>query len=242
MDTIPDREADNPHKQIINLDIIARDFIRCIRRIPADSFLSTIDGWEWSPRDITAHLIAWNRYTITGCEQMRRRETPFYFIDPGEDFSKINAAAVQKYTSRDKQELIAELEASLQELVQFLLSASADWQTDYGALWRGETVTIRNTIDGLIEDYISHRQQIEEWLKNTTSAPAEDPLVHIATAPNEPIASMWAEFLENEGIQTIFKNGDIGAMIDAPSMTCNYEIYVSASRAEEAKKILAPFL
>ncbi|GAI73249.1 unnamed protein product, partial [marine sediment metagenome] len=28
----------------------------------------------------------------------------------------------------------------------------------------------------------------------------EDPLVYIATAPNEPLAMMWAGILENEGI------------------------------------------
>jgi len=125
-----------------------------------------MDGW--SPRDVLAHLIGWNRYTIEGCQQIRRGETPFYFIDSGDDFSKVNAVLVRKYDSRDKRRLINELEASAQELEQFLLSVdSTEWESDYGVNYEGGPVTINNSIDVLIRDYLVHRQQIEKWAKST---------------------------------------------------------------------------
>jgi hypothetical protein len=113
-----------------------------------------------------AHLIGWNRYTIEGCQQIRRRELPFYLIDPGDDFSKVNAMSVRKYNSKDRRKLVNELEASAQELRRFLFSLDrTEWEADYGVRYRGGPVTVRNSLDALISDYVLHRQQIEEWAK-----------------------------------------------------------------------------
>lgn len=149
-------------EKIKNLRHGIKEFVRCIDTLPDNLFLMKID--EWSPRDVLAHLIGWNRYTIEGCQQIRRGETPFYFTDPGEDFSKVNAVLVQRYDSMDKQKLINALENSTHELEQFLLSVDpADWEADYGVIYEGEPVTIKNTIDVLIHEYILHRQRIEKW-------------------------------------------------------------------------------
>jgi hypothetical protein len=65
-----------------------------------------------------------------------------------------------------------------------------------------------------------------------------DPLVHIADAPNEPIARMWMESLENNGIRSTMKGGafkpEMGS--DSPFLPC--EIYVLASEAQRAREIL----
>ena len=54
---------------------------------------------------------------------------------------------------------------------QFLFSlAPAQWEADYGVRYEGGAVTIRNTVDALIHDYIEHREQIEEWVKSHESA------------------------------------------------------------------------
>jgi hypothetical protein len=156
-------------EQLNNLDTRIQVFVRCIDSLPEALFLKKMDK-HWAPRDVVAHLIGWNRYTIEGCPQMRRGETPFYFIDPGDDFSKVNAVSVRKYHSRRRQKLVNELEASAQELRHFLLSLDpAEWEADHGVRWRGGRVTIRNTVDVLIRDYVLHRQQIEEWAKTAES-------------------------------------------------------------------------
>ena len=152
-------------EQLNNLDVHIQTFVSCIDSLPEAFFLKRMDK-HWAPRDVVAHLIGWNRYTIEGCQQMRRGETPFYFIDPGDDFSKVNAMSVRKYHSRSRRKLVSELEASAQELRQFLLSLDpTEWKADYGIRWRRGPVTIRNTVDALIHDYVLHRQQIEEWAK-----------------------------------------------------------------------------
>jgi Putative prokaryotic signal transducing protein len=63
-------------------------------------------------------------------------------------------------------------------------------------------------------------------------------LVHVANAPNEPIARMWMESLENNGIRSTMKGGafkpEMGS--DSPFLPC--EIYVLESDAPRARRIL----
>jgi hypothetical protein len=68
---------------------------------------------------------------------------------------------------------------------------------------------------------------------------AGEPLVRIATAPNEPTAMMWAEILENEGIHSLTKSRDLRAAMYVPSLLSLCEIHVLALQAEKAKEILA---
>ena len=69
----------------------------------------------------------------------------------------------------------------------------------------------------------------------------DEPLVHIATAPSEPIANLWSDILKEQGISCLLKGDDLrAAMYSSPYQQC--EIHVLASEAKKAKGILAPFL
>jgi len=87
--------------------------------------------------------------------------------------------------------------------------------------------------------------------------PIKEPLVHVATAPNESVATMWAGILEEEGIDSatmwagileeegidsFIKGGDwyMGAAI--PFAYLGQEIHVLESQAEKAKLILEPLI
>ncbi len=72
--------------------------------------------------------------------------------------------------------------------------------------------------------------------------PIKEPLVHIATAPNEPLAMMWTGILEDESIRSLVKTGDLKAACYMPSLLSSCEIHVVASEAEKAKKILDPLI
>jgi hypothetical protein len=151
-------------KQVDELNRAVQEFMRCIDSLPESLFPKKMDGW--APRDVTAHLIGWNLYTIKGCRQLKKGETPFYFIDPGDDFCKINAVSVREYSSKDKKGLIKQLSTSLEKLKRFLVKvAPADWENDFGIRYKGYTITIKNTVDNMISDYINHRKQIEGWVK-----------------------------------------------------------------------------
>ncbi len=148
--------------QITELGLSVDDFARCVASLDEGLFLKK--NKSWSPRDIVAHLIGWNRYIIEGSKQIMRGELPFYDIDPGEDYCKVNAVLVRQYSSVDKPELLDELRATAGALKQFLQSLDqSEWDRDYGVRHQGSVITIYNTVDELISDYAHHRKQIEDY-------------------------------------------------------------------------------
>lgn len=158
----------NIETQIAKFDQSIEDFVHCVASLNEEFFLKRPN--HWSPRDVVAHLIGWNRYTIEGSNQIRRGELPFYEIDPGEDCSKVNAMLVLEYSSTDRQEMLDELQVSAQELKQFMRSLdSSEWSRDYGVRHKGAIITIQNTVDELIEDYDIHTERIKEWVRRENS-------------------------------------------------------------------------
>lgn len=140
----------------------AEEFAACIRALAGDAFLRKMNGW--SPRDVVAHLIGWSRYTMEGCEELRAGAPPSYLSDWRVDFRTINAASVQRFGSEHREELLDHLEASLEELKKYLLSIpSEEWELDPGVAYQGHRITVQNSVEGLIGDYVHHTRQIEEW-------------------------------------------------------------------------------
>jgi Mycothiol maleylpyruvate isomerase N-terminal domain len=138
-------------------------FTACMSTLPIPVFLRPVT--QWAPRDVVAHLIGWNRYTRTGCEQIRQGMIPFYFADAADDFRHVNATSVQTYASQEKPALIEELTASFQELRRFLSSIPPEaWKADYGVRYQGGPVTIANTVAALSRDYLEHAKDIESWV------------------------------------------------------------------------------
>ncbi len=68
----------------------------------------------------------------------------------------------------------------------------------------------------------------------------KDPLVFVASAPNEAIANMWADILKQHGINVLVKHGPVTSY--AVSFGESIEIHALASQASEAKQILKPFV
>jgi hypothetical protein len=146
-----------------------QEYVKCIEALPEGLFLKKID--DWTPRDVTAHLIGWNRYKIKGCQQLLKGEMPFYFIDPGDDYCKINAVLVKEYDSRDKNELIRQLNDSAEKLTEYLEGLDhGDWEKDTGVTLMGRTITIKNSLEAMVYDFINHRQQIENWVEKLKEA------------------------------------------------------------------------
>ncbi|MFC2020497.1 hypothetical protein ACFLU1_01705 [Chloroflexota bacterium] len=70
----------------------------------------------------------------------------------------------------------------------------------------------------------------------------DEPLVKIATAPNEPIAKMWSGVLADHNIQCLLKGGNLGAAMYIPPMILPHQLYVLESETARAKELLSPFL
>jgi hypothetical protein len=96
-------------------------------------------------------------------------------------------------------------------------------------------------------------EEFQDWVKvcldcgvalvdHSPGPPARDrrdePIVHVATAPNEPVAQMWAGILEDNGIRCMVKR--TGLRWASHAFICSQQctIHVLASEAEKASQIL----
>lgn len=150
--------------QLEELEQAFERFKGCIEVLLEDLFLEPMNGW--SPRDVVAHFIGWNRYTIDGCRDVLRGVGPFYLDDEPNDFCNVNAASVQRYASTSRRELLEELDASFEELKAYLLSLTpSEWLRETGVKHEWATITVENTVAGLRDDYDKHRKAIERWLR-----------------------------------------------------------------------------
>ena len=66
-------------------------------------------------------------------------------------------------------------------------------------------------------------------------------LVHVATAPNEAIAGMWAGILENNGILSVLKSSDFKSAQYSLLINQHFTIHVLEPKALKAKELLSPF-
>ncbi len=156
---IGDQIADQIANQIAKLTRSVDAFERCVASLDEGAFLKPLR--RWTPRDIVAHLVGWNRHVIEGSRQILKGELPFYDVDPGEDFANVNADLISDYPSKDRDELLEELRSTERELTAFLRSVDESaWGRDFGVRNKGATITVRNTVDDLIADYAHHQNQL----------------------------------------------------------------------------------
>ncbi len=157
--------------QIDQLEHCVEAFAASVAALDERLFLRNVNGW--TPRDIVAHLIGWNRHIVRGAKQILCRELPFYDVDPGPNYSKVNAALVRECGNTDRSVLLERLAESAGELIAFLRAiAPGDWDRDFGLRHKGEKltvkstaddlVTVKGTVDDLVADYDHHRGQLDE--------------------------------------------------------------------------------
>ena len=147
-------------KQLSDLQTAYAGFMNTLQELPSENFLASLG--DWTPRDIAAHFIGWNRITLAGCSTLREGAEPFYFYDGTNDYRKVNAKFFTQFPSKDKKELSDEIAVTYDVLATYLKSISErEWELDTGIVhYRGNPATIARCVDSLIRDYGKHRQEI----------------------------------------------------------------------------------
>ncbi len=149
-------------EQINQFERCVEDFVDSFASVDQRLILSKVTNW--TVRDIVVHLIGWNRYIVQGSRQILRSELPFYDVDPGPNYSNVNAALIRECTDKDRSALLKRLADSTSELVTFLRTIDpAEWDRDFGVRHIDETITVKSTMEDLIADYHHHRVQLEEF-------------------------------------------------------------------------------
>jgi len=147
-------------KQLTDLGTAYTAFIETMQNLSAENFITPLG--DWTPRDIAAHFIGWNRITLVGCSELREGVEPFYFYDGTNDYRKVNARFFEQFPSSDLGQLLKEIAITKDALVAYLKTLDeTEWDLDTGIVhYRGGPTTVARCVDSLIRDYRKHRQEI----------------------------------------------------------------------------------
>ena len=147
-------------KQLSDLQTAYADLMNTMQELPVEKFLASIG--DWTPRDIAAHFIGWNRITLAGCSALREGAEPFYFYDGTNDYRKVNAKFFTQFPSTKRDELMDDIASTYDVLIKYLRTLpESEWELDTGIIhYRGNPATIARCVDSLIRDYRKHRQDI----------------------------------------------------------------------------------
>jgi hypothetical protein len=148
------------NQQMADLASAYQAFVVTIRELSPQAFLTSLG--DWSPRDIVAHFIGWNRITLEGCSQLQQNQVPHYFYDGTNDYRIVNAEFISRYDSTEREALLFEMASTMQTLMTYLDGvAEQDWERDAGVVhYRGGPATVARCVDSLIRDYRKHRDEI----------------------------------------------------------------------------------
>ncbi len=148
------------NQQLRELDKAFDHFVRVVQSLSPTRFLTSLGSW--TPRDIVAHLIGWNRNILVGCQQIQSGLQPFYHVDGPNDYRSLNAEIIARFNSIDRPALLRELAKGKDLLVSYLEGVDEhDWDRDFGARhYRGGAATIGRSIESLTNDYVNHAAEI----------------------------------------------------------------------------------
>lgn len=155
---------DNKEKQLADLETAYASFIDTLTGLASEDILKSLG--DWTPRDIAAHFIGWNRITLAGCSALREGAEPFYFYDGTNDYRKVNAKFITQFPSTDQDELLKDIAYTKEALTAYLKTIpESEWELDTGVVhYRGNPATMARCVDSLIRDYRKHRQEIVDGL------------------------------------------------------------------------------
>ena len=141
-----------------------QEFKKLILSLSNEQFLSSMNAW--TPRDVVAHLIGWNGLMIESALSILAGKPPSYYDDARNDYSNINSGFTAQYSSQSKQELLAELQSSMEKLEAFIHSLpTEELVADHGVVhYSGSPATVTRIINSLTGDYQYHTHQIIESL------------------------------------------------------------------------------
>ena len=97
---------------------------------------------------------------------------------------------------------------------------------------------------GAYEDWVERCPECGRTLGDTpptqpANPPADDPIVPLTTAPNEPLALLLSQVLLDEGIRTVVKPRGPGYGAWASVATFEHDLFVLASQHARAQAIVS---
>ncbi len=148
------------NQQLQEFDDAFNRFVHVVESLTTEQFLASLG--DWTPRDVVAHLVGWNRNVLVGCQQIQSGLQPFYHVDGPNDYRALNAEIIARFNSTDRPALLRELAKGRDLLVSYLDGVDDhEWDKDFGVKhYRGGTATIGRAVQTLTADYVDHAAEI----------------------------------------------------------------------------------
>ena len=150
----------NRKEQLTDLELAYEAFMQSAKKLSPENLMKSLG--DWTPRDILAHFIGWNRITLVGCAELCEGIEPFYFHDGTNDYRKVNALFLERYNSADRDSLLDQIKMTKDALLSYLWTIEEnEWEFDTQVIhYRGGPATVARCVDSLIRDYRKHKEEI----------------------------------------------------------------------------------
>ena len=152
----------NKHDLLINLAIERARLLHELLSVSASDLESAHVCDDWSPRDILAHIIAWERYVYDVVRYLRARQS----VPPSpetSDENAYNARAVAVWRTKPLQELLDTLAIAHRQLTVAVAGCSQA-QLDFGPSSGGENIA--SHVMSIAQHDAEHTAQIRAWHKS----------------------------------------------------------------------------
>jgi hypothetical protein len=124
---------------------------------------------NWSPADVLAHLIGWDRTNSEAAQELLEGRLPSFYAYIDHDWRAYNALLVRRYERDDFDQLIEDASRSHRDLVNVLTGLPAnEIVKDRGIRFRGWKVTIERLIKAEASDEREHAKQLSEFARVIT--------------------------------------------------------------------------
>lgn len=116
----------------------------------------------WSMKDLLAHLVGWDHANLDAIQSLRSHQLPAFYVYIDKDWKTFNARLVQIYKTEDFEDLLRQVRASHQELIDHLIPIPAgEFDQDYGVAYKGCKITITRLLKWELADEKIHLSQVQ---------------------------------------------------------------------------------
>lgn len=123
---------------------------------------------SWSVKDLVAHFIGWDETNLQAVKSVLKREVPAFYQYRDHDWQTYNAMLVKKHKKDSSKELLATVQNSQTNLIEFLRTVPPeDFAKDFGVRFRGYKVTIQRLLEAERDDEQTHLQQMIGFFKKS---------------------------------------------------------------------------
>jgi hypothetical protein len=163
--------SDNLRKELIlhELDESRTGILEVARTLPPDQQYQVFLE-NWSPADLLAHLIGWDRTNIEAAQELLEGRLPSFYAHIDRDWRSYNAVLVRQHRKDDFGQLILDVSQSHRELLDLLVGLQpSEIVRDRGIRFRGWKVTIERLMKAEARDERQHAQQLSGFAKVITA-------------------------------------------------------------------------